>query len=372
MELIDEDTLRMLHDSASDFTRGSASRVRKARELDLKYDREVWRHIAAQGWISAVIPAERGGLGMGNVSVNIIAAQMGRAALLEPYVTAGILPAALLSGCTPGSALDARLAALASGELMCAVAWQDVAGSLDPNDTPLRATPDGQDIVLNGTAQYVMACGLDAVIALAMGPGGLQLYWVPTTAAQMSIERHKSADRGEAATIVFDALRVPRQDCLDTGPAVETAMNAAINAALVAISAELNGAAETMVEMTLDYLRTRHQFNKPIGSFQALKHRAVDLWVHTEISKEAARRAAHDLDNAGLSSRAHAAQASGAKARASDTALLVGKQAIQLHGAIGVTDEYDLSLYFNRAIVLSAYLGNSAVHRARYAHYRTR
>lgn len=370
MELIDEDTLRMLQDSASDFTSGCAPRVRKSRELELKYDKAVWSQIAAQGWISAVIPADKGGFGMGNASVNIIAGQIGRAALPEPYVMAGILPATLLSGCKADIDLDAKLSDIASGQRLCAVAWQDVAGSLDPNDTPLTATSDAQDTVLNGTAHYVMACGLDAVIAVTSGPGGLGLYWVPATSDNLAIELSSRADRGYDVTISFNAVRVPRQNLLAYGPSVDRAMNAAINAGLVAVSAELNGATEKMVEMTLDYLRTRQQFGKPIGSFQALKHRAVDLWMHTEISKEATRLAANDLDNFNLPLCHRSAVASGAKARASDTALLVGKHAIQMHGAIGITDEYDLSLYFNRAIVLSAYLGNSALHRARYASYR--
>ncbi|PLC53294.1 hypothetical protein CR155_13510 [Pollutimonas nitritireducens] len=370
MELIDEDTLRMLQDSASDFTSGCASQVRKSRELEFRYDKAVWKRIADQGWISAVIPADKGGLGMGNASVNVIAAHIGAAALPEPYVMAGILPATLLSACETDIDLGSKLSAIASGQLVCALAWQNVAGSLDPNETPLTATFDAEGTVLNGSAHYVMACGLDAVIAVASGPDGLGIYWVPTTSDNLAVELSTRADRGYDATISFKAVRVPRQNRLACGHSVERAVNGAINAGLAAVSSELNGASAKMVEMTLDYLRTRQQFGKPIGSFQALKHRAVDLWMHTEISKEATRKAANELDNTRLSPSHHSAVASGAKARASDTALLVGKQAIQMHGAIGITDEYDLSLYFNRAIVLSAYLGNSALHRARYATYR--
>ena len=123
---------------------------------------------------------------------------------------------------------------------------------------------------------------------------------------------------------------------------------------------------ERCLDMTLEYLRTRKQFGRAIGSFQALQHRAVDLWVQKELARAAVASAARTLDDASASPLARSAAASGAKARATHAALLMSTQAVQLHGAIGFTDEYDLGLYLNRALVLSAWLGNAAEHRRRY------
>ena len=121
------------------------------------------------------------------------------------------------------------------------------------------------------------------------------------------------------------------------------------------------------VERTLDYLRTRVQFGKPIGSFQALQHRAVDMYVQKELSRATLGAALAAANEPGCTPERRAAAASSAKARASQAALAICKEALQMHGAIGYTDEYDLGLYFNRALVLSAWLGNAGAHRSRYA-----
>jgi alkylation response protein AidB-like acyl-CoA dehydrogenase len=122
-----------------------------------------------------------------------------------------------------------------------------------------------------------------------------------------------------------------------------------------------------VLELTLEYLRTRVQFGKPIGSFQALQHRAVDLYIQKELTRAALAAAVTTIEDAGCTPQQRGAAASGAKARAAQAALAICKEALQMHGAIGYTDEYDLGLYFNRALVLSAWLGNASAHRARYA-----
>jgi alkylation response protein AidB-like acyl-CoA dehydrogenase len=121
------------------------------------------------------------------------------------------------------------------------------------------------------------------------------------------------------------------------------------------------------LEMTLEYLRTRVQFGKPIGSFQALQHRAVDMYIQKELTRATLAAAVALLDQADCTPERRSAVVSSAKARASQAALAICKEALQMHGAIGYTDEYDLGLYFNRALVLAAWLGNASAHRARYA-----
>ncbi len=146
----------------------------------------------------------------------------------------------------------------------------------------------------------------------------------------------------------------------------EAALGYALDAAILCCAAELTGIMERVLELTFEYLRTRKQFGKPIGSFQALQHRAVDIWIQKELSKAALAAALGHFDAVDATPRQRSLAASSAKSRAADAALTVCKQAVQLHGAIGFTDEYDLSLYFNRVLVLAAWLGNGATHRRRH------
>ncbi|WP_151448039.1 acyl-CoA dehydrogenase family protein [Lacisediminimonas profundi] len=364
---MEDETLRMLRDAVCAFTKDSAKRVRKARESEYGFDKNVWGRIAEQGWISALVSEDKGGLGLGCAAANVVANELGRAAIPEPYVAAAVLPATLLSNCqASGLAID-MLALIASGDLLCAVAWQSESGSLDPLQTPLKAIAEGSDILITGTANSLMTCGMDAVVAVALRDGELAMYWVPIATDGVTVNRERRADWGYDSSITFDSVRVSSTNLIDDGDNAINALGFAIDTSLVAAAAELTGVTERMLELTLDYLKTRTQFGKQIGSFQALKHRAVDLWMHTEISKAATAAAAEDMDDVNIDPRARSAVSSGAKARASDTSLFVGKQAVQMHGAIGVTDEYDLSLYFNKALVLSTYLGNGAVNRSRYA-----
>jgi alkylation response protein AidB-like acyl-CoA dehydrogenase len=140
----------------------------------------------------------------------------------------------------------------------------------------------------------------------------------------------------------------------------------ALDLALVASAAELVGLMDHALDTTLDYLRTRQQFGKPIGSFQALQHRAVDIWIQRQLARAAVDAAVAVLDSPAADARARTQAASSAKARAAHAALLLCNQSVQLHGAIGFTDEYELGIYLNRALSLSAWLGNAAEHRRRW------
>ncbi|MBE0626776.1 MAG: acyl-CoA dehydrogenase, partial [Burkholderiales bacterium] len=145
------------------------------------------------------------------------------------------------------------------------------------------------------------------------------------------------------------------------------ALRLALDHATLSASAELLGVMDCALEMTLAYLRTRVQFGKPIGSFQALQHRAVDMYIQKELTRATLAAALATVQAPDCTPDQRTAAASSAKARATQAALAICKEALQMHGAIGYTDEYDLGLYFNRALVLSAWLGNAAMHRSRYA-----
>nr|WP_269140793.1 acyl-CoA dehydrogenase [Oryzicola mucosus] len=253
---------------------------------------------------------------------------------------------------------------MAEGVLIPAVAWQesyDLAG--DHTSTKLSKENGGQN--LSGRKILVTPGDeVDGFIVAASGAGVTTLVWVAANAEGVKVETRRAADGGEAATVHFENVAVTDDDVLSVDGAA--LLDEAQQLATIAVCAELLGLIRGAIDMTMDYLRTRKQFNRTIGSFQALQHRATDLFIQQELSAVAISRAVADFEMA-TDSRTRAIAASRAKARLSSAALIVTKEAIQMHGGIGYTDEHDIGLYLKRALTLSAWLGNAAEHRARFA-----
>jgi alkylation response protein AidB-like acyl-CoA dehydrogenase len=362
-----DDTLRMLRDSAANFAKFDAARVRRLRATDPGFERSVWQEMAGMGWLGILVPEEHGGLGLNLGATLIIAEQLGRALYPEPYGASAVMATlALLHG--DNIALKQRLLPqLAAGEIIASVAWQDERGGLDIDQCAVDVCKRSGKLVLDGTSRFVAAPGADAFVVAARSGQGLELYWIARDAAGLACEREARADGSASARLSFhavDAVGGARVASLATSRA---ALQLAIDHATLTASAELLGLMDCALDTTLEYLRTRVQFGKPIGSFQALQHRAVDLYIQKELTRAALDAAAATLDRPGCTAAERAAAASGTKARASQAALAICTEALQMHGAIGFTDEYDLGLYLNRALVLSAWLGNASAHRSRYA-----
>ncbi len=357
----------MLRDSAADFAVLDAARVRRLRGADPGFERSMWRQMADMGWLGVLIPEESGGLGLGFAAAAIIAEQMGRALYPEPYSASAVgATLALLHGDNPG--LKQRLLPrLAAGEIIAGLAWQDERGGLDPEQCAVRARTQGGSLVLDGSSRFVATGGADGYIVAARAAQGLELYWIERSAAGLACAPELRADGSSSARLGFDAVAVPAGTRVAAAATARAALQLALDHAAVAASAELLGLMDCALEMTLDYLRTRVQFGKPIGSNQALQHRAVDMYIEKELTRATLAAAVAALDDPACTPERRAAAAASAKARASQAALAICKEALQMHGAIGYTDEYDLGLYFNRALVLSAWLGNASAQRARYA-----
>jgi alkylation response protein AidB-like acyl-CoA dehydrogenase len=206
----------------------------------------------------------------------------------------------------------------------------------------------------------------DGYIVAARADGALALYWVPRDTPGVGASGETLADGRMSGTITLQDALVPRAHELARGDAARNAIETARDGATVIAGAELLGVMHRVLDMTLDYMRTRVQFGKPIGSFQALQHRAVDLYIQRQLASavldDGLRRLADTAD-----AQARAAIVSRVKARCSEAGLRIAREAIQIHGAIGFTDEYDVGLYLKRALVLASWLGNAALHRRRYA-----
>jgi alkylation response protein AidB-like acyl-CoA dehydrogenase len=256
---------------------------------------------------------------------------------------------------------------IANGETIVAAAWQEQAGSLDLSGMQVRATPFEGGYRVTGTKRYVVAAaGADAYVVAARGESGVVLGCIDAGAAGVTRRLEPIADGRHFGTLQFEDAVVPRERVVATGAAATDALSRAIDRASAIASAELYGVMSRALEMSVDYMKTRVQFGKRIGSFQALQHRAVDLFIQRELASAVLEESLRELD-AEPEPAKRAAIASRLKARCSDAGVRITREAIQIHGAIGFTDEYDAGLYLKRALVLAAWLGNANQHRRRYS-----
>jgi alkylation response protein AidB-like acyl-CoA dehydrogenase len=359
----------LLRDSASRFARENADhkRFRALREHPPGYHPPLLGKIAELGWLGIVVPERYGGLGLGFQEMAVVLEELGRGLLGEPLGANAVLATrALLHG--DNEALKQRLLPDAvAGTGLLALAWQELPGSLEPGEIATSAAPTGGGVTLNGRKRFVAGAGGAAgFLVSARNDAGMAVYWVPRAAPGLSIEHEWRADGTPSGVLTLADVAVPGADVAASASVAGEAVARAVDEAAVMAAAEAYGVMDAALEMTLAYMRTRVQYDKPIGSFQALQHKAADIYIEKEITASVVAEATRVLDGApGANERARIA--SRAKSRASDAGLRVCREAIQLHGAIGYTDEYDIGLYLKRMLVLSAWLGNAAQQRRRYA-----
>lgn len=368
--------LEMLRASALAFSHkeSAPSRARALRSQAPGFDLRFWSALARQGWTGLLVPESEGGYGQGLAEMAEVAAALAARAAPEPVTPVLVFAGRLLQGCTGNAMARALLADMADGGALPAVAWQEDASGAAGFDRQGRlAEPatvcarEGAELVVRGGKRHVRpGAAATGHIVTASSPEGTALVWVPAQCAGLACHVDRLADGTFAARLQFDNVTVPAAHLLAVGPAADRALAAAYDETLVLAGVELAAIARQMLSMTLDYLRTRKQFGKPIGSFQALQHRAVDMLIQQELSGAVVAQALAELDR-GCAGSDRALLAARVKARCSEAALLIARESVQLHGAIGVTDECDLGLYLQRALVLSAWLGNAAVQRRRFA-----
>jgi alkylation response protein AidB-like acyl-CoA dehydrogenase len=363
----------MLQTSVADFVaRGTdLARVRRLRGTSAEYDRAVWKKMAQLGWLGILVPERYGGLGLGLAEMAIVARGLARALVPEPLTATAVLAATALAAAENEALKREQLPRLVAGDLLLALAWQEQAGGLDPAAIETRATPFEGGFKLNGIKRFVAgAAQADAFIVSARTAGDIVLLWVPRAAAGAQLDLEPLADGRSFGTLRLDDALVPRSGVAASGAAALEALGRAFDHGCAIAGAELAGVMERALEMSLDYLRTRVQFGKPIGAFQALQHRAVDLHIHKELASAVLEEAMAVLDR-GPAAAARGATASRVKARCADAAARITREAIQFHGAIGFTDEFDAGLFLKRALVLTAWLGSASWHRRRYARLAT-
>ena len=337
------ESVRLIRDSAAGLAprTGDLRRIRALRFEDPGFDRAVWKQMCEMGWPGLRLPEEAGGSALGMAEYCAIAEEVGAALAPEPLVSAAMAARALAG--TP------HATAILTGERLILPAWQERPNTLDTKgDTTVAGGK------ANGRKIFIpQAAGADAF--LVSGKDGLAL--VDATAPGVTLTTERTQDGGNFGTLTLD-----NAPCT----AVPGDLTEALEEAALATAASLLGVMDRVFAMTVDYLKTRVQFGKPIGSFQALQHRAADLKIQVSLSRASVESVAASLDN-GLSGPARLAAISRAKARASESGMLVCRQAIQLHGGIGYTDEADPGLFLRKAMVLCNLYGSATLHRTRFA-----
>ncbi|WP_144184610.1 acyl-CoA dehydrogenase family protein [Elioraea rosea] len=344
--------IRLLRDSAAAISprNGPLGRVRALRSTEAGFDRAVLAEMGALGWLGLRVAEEAGGAGLGVAELCALAEELGHGLAPEPFVAVAAIAAPLV----PEEDVIA-------GARVLLPAWAEKPHAVDASGTTSAAI-DGATLRVTGRKIAVpMAAGADGFLVTAREGDALSVVLVETGVPGVTLHAESTVDGGHLGTLTLEAAR-----CVRVAEDASSRIARLLDEAAIATAAELVGLMDRAFAITLDYLNTRQQFGKPIGAFQVLQHRAADLKIQLELARAAVSHAASVCDD-GAPAAQRAAAASLAKARASDAALTVTRQAIQLHGGIGYTDEADIGLFLRRAMVLAACFGTATAHRRRYA-----
>jgi len=328
--------------------------LRDARD-PLRLSRAVWRDAAALGWAGILVPDELGGVGLGMVEVGLVLEEVGRTLAPTPLLATAVLGAGVLLG-APEPLRRAVLPGVCTGERLLAVAFEE--GPHFATGAPATtARRDDGGWVLDGDKVHVLdGAAADHLIVSA----GDSLFLIDRDTPGLTIVPLSMVDSRGAARVHLAGVTVAE----DRRIGAAAALAPVVERATAALCAEMLGGAEEVFARTIAYLKERTQFGVPIGSFQALKHRAAQLYCEIELTRSLVRAALTALDAAAPDA---ATLVSAAKAKASDTYVHVANEAVQMHGGIGVTDELDVGFYLKRARVAEQTFGTSAYHRDRFA-----
>jgi|TARA_R100000005_G_scaffold94873_1_gene74247 acyl-CoA dehydrogenase len=374
MALVLTEEQLMLKESAAGLLaeKAGVAQLRALRDADdaLGFAPDVWRDIAGMGWPGIAIPEAYGGLGYGYTGLGLVLEQAGRHLSPVPLQSTVLLGATLLNELGSEAQKQALLAPLAAGELHVTLALQE--GPLHaPEDTALRAEAEGAGYRLHGSKCLVLdalAAQQFVVIARTSGlPGdsaGLTAFLVPADAAGLTVERRSLVDARGVGALQLDAVQVPADAVLGDVDAAWDGLSRSLDIANIGLAAELLGIATEAFERTVGYLKERKQFGKVIGSFQGLQHRAAELFAELELSRSLVLKAlqAIDADDPQLP-----VLASAAKAKLCEVAQRATNEGIQMHGGIGMTDEYDIGFFIKRARVVQHCFGDYNYHLDRFA-----
>lgn len=373
MDLTLSDEQRLLRESADRFVKENytADHRRRIANDPLGFSADLWKQFAELGWLALPIAEADGGLGGGAVEVGILMEAFGRGLVSEPYLSTVVIGASLISECGTEAQKQALLPKIADGSLVLAFAHSERQARFDLADvrTTAKKTPDGwrldgnKTAVLDGNAagQIIVSARVDAVDGK---PGRLGLFLVPHGTSGLTSRDFARLGGGRACNLDLSDVRLPADALLGDGSDALPAIEGAVDRAMAALGAEAVGIMQTLLDQTLEYTKIRKQFGRPLSANQVIRHRLADMAMQCDEARSMALRAALMADAEPV---ARGRAASGAKAKIGKCARFVAEQSVQLHGAMGVTEELDIGSYFKRLLAFDTLFGGSAHHYRRYA-----
>ena len=360
--LLDADQT-LLARTASDWV-NARSPVSRLRELRAEaagpgFSPTLWTEMAELGWVGMHLPEQLGGLGMGLRDLCLVLEPLGRNLAPEPFLGVALLGAETLAYADDPGLAERWLPAVAAGEALVSLAWQERGARRDPKHVATRVDGAGR---LTGQKIHVLdAAAADRLLVSARdASGALSIQAVDPGSAGVTVTPLTRIDGRSAAHVAFQGAQTEARLGSDDAAAL---LERVLDRATIGLCAEMLGAASAAFGMTLEYLRVRRQFGAPIGSFQALQHRAARLFIELELARSAVVAAAASADSDEDLPR----MASLCKAQCSDVFVHVANEAVQMHGGIGMTDEHDIGFYLKRSRACDATLGDASWHRDRWA-----
>ncbi len=371
-ELSDEQTL--LKDSVERFVLDNYSSEARAKlaETDLGFSREHWKTMAELGWLGMPFPEEVGGFGGTPVETMIMMESMGRGLVLEPFLSTVILGGGLVVEAGNEAQIESILPEVIEGNLMLAFGYAEPQSRFNLSDVETSASKSGDGYILNGHKAVVYhGATADKIIVSARTSGdsrdesGISLFVVDAKASGVSTRDYRTVDGQRAADIMLENVEVGADALLGKEGAALPVIEKVVDTAIAALCAEAVGAMQAANNITNEYMKERKQFGIPIGKFQVLQHRMVDMYMEAEQSKSMSDMVAMKLGMDDEKERKKAVSA--AKAQIGQAAKFVGQQSIQLHGGMGMTDEYSIGHYFKRLTTIEMLFGNTDYHFKKFA-----
>jgi alkylation response protein AidB-like acyl-CoA dehydrogenase len=365
---------QMLKDNARQFVRENApvSLLRKLRDTKdaTGFSSDVWRKMVELGWAGIVVPEAYGGMGLGYTELGVVLEECGRTLAPHPIMSSVLLCGGALLEAGSEAQKQELLPGLCSGETLLAMAFEETP-RFNPYQVATQAQKNGAGYRLTGQKTFVLdghiANRLIVSARTSGAPGdraGISLFLVDPEQKGVTVQRTIMVDSRNAARVELAAVEIPAAALLGQLDRGADVLDPVLDRATIGLTAEMLGVVSQAYETTLEYLKTRVQFDVLIGTFQALQHRAVDMFCELELAKSVVIDALSAIDE---KRDDVPAMASAAKARLTDASRLITREAIQMHGGIGMTDEHDIGFYMKRGAAAEATFGDAAYHRDRFA-----
>ena len=373
MSLVLNEEQIFLKDSAKKFAseKTPTTHFREVRDSEIEscYDDKIWKEMVSLGWTGILIPEEFGGSNFGVAGISSILEELGRTLTPSPLFSTAVVGVSLIKHANDDVKKDILSKVVEEGLRLCFAIEES--NHHNPLKIVCEAQKDGKNYNISGEKSFVIDGGFADMVIIACrtsgkegSKNGLSLFVVDADAKGLTVTPTKMVDSRNAANMKFDNVKVSSDMLIgEEGKAYEI-IESVLDISRAAISAEMLGSALQAYEITLDYLKEREQFGSKIGSFQALQHRAAIMFSELELCKSCVIESITSFDEGGNDSER---LASLAKAKVGEVFHLISNESVQMHGGIGVTDEYDIGLYLKRARVAEQIFGNSDFHKNRYA-----